>query len=34
MYLRLFSGPAVAVLVVICAQVAFVGAAVAELRAW
>ncbi|WBL37453.1 permease [Tepidiforma flava] len=34
MYLRLFSGPAVVLLVVICAQVAFAGAAIAELRAW
>lgn len=34
MYLRLFSGPAVIFLVLICAQVAFVGAAIAELRAW
>lgn len=34
MYLRLFSGPAVILLVLICAQVAFVGAAIAELRAW
>ncbi|WP_322818066.1 permease [Tepidiforma sp.] len=34
MYLRLFSGPAVILLVLICAQVAFAGAAIAELRAW
>jgi len=34
MYLRLFSGPAVVLLIVICAQVAFAGAAIAELRAW
>ncbi len=34
MYLRLFSGPAVVLLVIICAQVAFAGAAIAELRAW
>lgn len=33
-YLRLFSAPAVALLAVVVAQVAFVGGAVAELRAW
>lgn len=34
MYLRLFSAPAVAMLVLVCAQVAFVGGVVAELRGW
>jgi uncharacterized membrane protein YraQ (UPF0718 family) len=34
MYLRLFSIPAVAMLVIVVTQVAFVSSAVVELRAW
>jgi len=34
MYLRLFSGPAVIVVIVVCAQIAFVASGVVELRGW
>ena len=34
MYLRLFSGPAVLVIVVVSAQIAFVASGVVELRGW